>query len=70
MLAATIDQGHIDRRHKLWNGVKKNERDIFHIQLMLGCCYLLGEKKTEIVYHDVNFRSRTPHPCHLLGVDQ
>jgi len=29
MLAATIDQGHIDRKHKLWNGIKI-ERYISH----------------------------------------
>jgi hypothetical protein len=40
LLVATFYQGSHDRNHKLWN-IVSTERYIFHMQVLLECCYIL-----------------------------
>ena len=39
LLAATLYQGNPDRNYKLWN-IVSSERYIFHMQVLLECCYI------------------------------
>jgi hypothetical protein len=39
LLAATLYQGNPDRIHKFWN-IVSTERDIFHMHVLLECCYI------------------------------
>jgi hypothetical protein len=38
-LAATLYQENPDRNHKLWN-IVSSKRYIFHMQVLLECCYI------------------------------
>jgi hypothetical protein len=42
LLAAILYQGNPDRNHKLWN-IVSTERCIFHMQVLLECCYIWME---------------------------
>jgi hypothetical protein len=39
LLAATLYQGIPNRNDKLWN-IVSSERYIFHMQVLLECCYI------------------------------
>jgi hypothetical protein len=42
LLAATLYHGNPDGNHKLWN-IASTERDIPHMQVLLGCYYIKME---------------------------
>jgi hypothetical protein len=39
LLATTLYQGNPDRNHRLWD-IISSERYIFHMQVLLECCYI------------------------------